>query len=288
MQNVTSFLHKPSRNIITSLRNVCFRRRHPQQQFLRNITFTKQVAPDRFSPAVKTGPSFQKLHIEDIVTSSQSSIPSQDAWPNLPTTTLEHLLQTVASEHKHEVTTDLARYLCSERGVKPSRSIFQALLTANISPAGSIGEVIHLLAQMQELDIPLREEEHQTLLRILAVHPDYVLGMEVLTRLEKDWHGFGETGRQYVVAGYVRDLQLEQAVEEIRAMRKEDIPVATWVYDLVVSVLCGVWEFEEAIKVMRMRVEEVGPEQASAVWLYMLEQAVYVSNVSLRSQINID
>jgi hypothetical protein len=281
MQNATFILSKPSKTLLRSLHYVFPRRLYPQRHFIRNITTTKHIASDPFSPSVKTGPTYLRLDAENNITPPQSSVPSQDQWPKLSTTILEHLLQNVAYEHNHEVTVTLAKYLCSERGVKPSRSMFQALLTANISPEGSIGEVIHLLAQMQELEIPLREDEHHTLLRVLAVHPDYVLRMEVLARLEKDWHGFGETGRQYMVAGYLRDLQLEKAVEEIRAMRKESVPVETWVYDLAVSVLSCVWEFEDAIKVMRLRVEEVGPEQASAVWLHMLEQAVYAPNVSL-------
>lgn len=205
---------------------------------------------------------------------------SGSGWKSKNIQELRQLLRSLAFEGHHEECHELARYLVKDRKNPPARSIFQSLLTANGSPDGSVGDVIHLLEQMKELNIELGDVECHSILRALAVHPDYVLRTEILQYMERSWLGLNDLTHHLVVASMARELQLERALEELELMFNNGLDIKAWLYDLIVTILINVGEFEEALKIMRMRLEDKGPEDLTALWTHMLDQAAYACHVS--------
>jgi hypothetical protein len=208
-----------------------------------------------------------------------SAISSRD-WKSKTIQELRQVLRSLAFEGSYEECHELARYLVKDRKNPPARSIFQSLLTANGAPDGSIGDVIHLLEQMKALNIELGEVECNSILRALAIHPDYVLRTEILQHMERSWLGLNDLSHHLVVASMLRELQLERALEELELMFNDGLEIKTWLYDLIVTVLVNVGEFEEALRIMRMRLEDKGPEHLSALWTHMLDQAAHACHVS--------
>lgn len=178
----------------------------------------------------------------------------------------------------------LARYMIWQRCYRPSREMYMSLILANGSTDGSAASVRSLLDQMKKENISLGMAECLTVLKVLAIHPDYVLRAQIIQYMERRWHGLTEDTHHLVIAGMLRGLQLEQAVDELESMVRNGIRVAPWLYDLTVVVLVNVGELEEALRVLRMRLEHVGPEELTPIWTFMLEAAAESFNVSNRRE----
>jgi hypothetical protein len=206
---------------------------------------------------------------------------TEHVWHNMSEPELLALLKNMASEYKLRECDLLARYLVWQRGYKPDREMYSSLILSNGHVDGSAATVRSLLAQMKKQGISLETAECLTVLMVLAVHPDYVLRAEIIQHMERGWHGLSGETHHLIIAGMLRGLQLEQAVDELEAMVRNDINVEIWLYDLTIVVLTTVGELEEALRVMRMRLENIGPEGLNPIWTFMLEEAAESFNVSV-------
>jgi hypothetical protein len=189
-------------------------------------------------------------------------------------------LKNLASAFKLRECDVLARYMVFQRGYKPDRDMYASLILANGHVDGSAATVRSLLSEMKKHGISLEAAECLTVLKVLAVHPDYLLRAEIIQHMERGWHGLSGDTHHLIIAGMLRGLQLEQAVDELEAMVRNDIGVEIWLYDLAIAVLTNVGELEEALRVMRMRLENAGPEGLNPLWTFMLEAAAESFNVS--------
>jgi hypothetical protein len=204
---------------------------------------------------------------------------TEHAWHNMSEAELLAQLKNMASEFRLRECGLLARYMIWQRGYKPDREMYASLILANGHTDGSAATVRSLLDQMHRQGISLETAECLTVLKVLAVHPDYVLRAETIQHMERGWHGLSGDTHHLIIAGMLRGLQLEQAVDELEAMVRNDIGVEIWLYDLTVAVLTNVGELEEALRVMRMRLENAGPEGLNPIWTFMLEAAAESFNV---------
>jgi hypothetical protein len=243
------------------------------------------------SPRQHTFPSTSKdearifLYKHENKASADSIIPItggelSGGWDSKTTEELQLLLRTLSYENRPDRCRELAEYMVTNRKDPPLQSIFQALLTVNSSPEGSTADIIHLIDQMKDLNLPISEMECNSILRALAVHPDYILRTEILQYMERSWIGLNDLSHHLVVASMVRELHLERALEELEIMYDAGLDIKAWLYDLIVTVLVNLNEFEEALRVLRMRLEDKGSTGLTALWTHMLDKAAHACHVS--------
>jgi pentatricopeptide repeat protein len=79
-------------------------------------------------------------------------------------------------------------------------------------------------------------------------------------------------GWNYVVAGLVREHQLELALDHIVQMETKGIIIEPWLHSMLVYYLCEFEEFDEVVRLMRSRVDQ-GFDMTTDLWLYVLDVA---------------
>jgi hypothetical protein len=154
-------------------------------------------------------------------------------------------------------TYNVARYLLKRAGTDVDKdtlhTVIHCLIDANAAPDGSVARVLKYLAELEKEQISLNQEDCVAVLKALAVHPDLLLRTQVLQYMESSWIGLTDQARHYVVAGLLRELQLERAMEELRAMKRGNLQISPWLYDLAISVLANIGELEEVKELLRLR-----------------------------------
>ena len=108
--------------------------------------------------------------------------------------------------------------------------------------------------------------------KVLAVHPDYTIRQQIIETLRDRWLPLSPAGWHFVVAGLVRECQLELAMEHVAAMETKGIPIETWLHSLLVYNLCDVEEFDEVLDLMRSR-DKQNHEITPDLWKYVLDAA---------------
>jgi hypothetical protein len=197
-----------------------------------------------------------------------------------PTKDLYAILVRLCGRGHVEESHELVEYLITKRNIKINLNLIKMLITANISTNGSVADVLNLIEQMQSEGIALEQTVCQKILQVLAIHPDYVLRTAVLQQMEQNWQGLTEIDHHWVVAGLVRDLQLEKALELLETMTRNGLQIHTWLYDMTAYVLISLQEFDEALRVIRMRVEDKGSEMLTVLWTHLLDSAAEALHVS--------
>ncbi|KAI4286070.1 MAG: hypothetical protein L6R38_000187 [Xanthoria sp. 2 TBL-2021] len=169
---------------------------------------------------------------------------------------------------------EVLRILIRERGVQPDRRHYQALLLANANPQhGSPVEVTRIIEEMEDSAITLDSAAYHAILKVLAVHPDYILRRQILEELRQRWFTLSNEGWHDVIVGLLRDKQLESAVETLQSVQQEGIRIPSWLYDMLIFNLCDVGEHEEALSILRFRVENGEHLISGTVWHYLLDSA---------------
>ncbi|KAL8766818.1 MAG: hypothetical protein Q9209_006476, partial [Squamulea sp. 1 TL-2023] len=169
---------------------------------------------------------------------------------------------------------EVLRILIRSRGVKPDRRHYQALLLANANAQhGSPVQAALIVDEMEQDGIRLDSGAYHALLHILAVHPDYILRRQVLEELRQRWFTLSNEGWHDVIFGLLKDKQLELAVETLQSVQQEGIRIQPWLYDMLIFNLCDVGEFDEALAILRLRVDNGEQLISGTVWHYLLDTA---------------
>lgn len=95
---------------------------------------------------------------------------------------------------------------------------------------------------------------------------------EILHTLRDRWLPLSPTGWHYVVAGLVREHQFELALDHLEKMEVKEILVENWLYSLFIYYLCDFEEFDEVVRLMRLRASR-GHDMTPDLWLYVLDAA---------------
>ncbi|KAL9004319.1 MAG: hypothetical protein Q9188_002861 [Gyalolechia gomerana] len=169
---------------------------------------------------------------------------------------------------------EVLKIMIQDRGEKPNRRHFQALLLANISPEhGSAAEVVRILQEMEDESIMLDSALYHAILRALAIHPNHLLRRQTLEELRQRWFSLSNEGWHDVIAGLLRDKQVELAIETLQSIQREGIRVAPWLYDMLIYNLCDAGEYDEALSILQFRVEDGEQLLSGTVWYYFLDFA---------------
>lgn len=119
-------------------------------------------------------------------------------------------------------------------------------------------------------------------MKVLAVHPDVILRSQILDDMRRRWITLSESGWHDVVTGYMKDGQIEQALEGLEDMRRAGARVQRWLYDMVVYALCDMGEVDEALRIMKDRISMGESNISASVWYYLFDAACEALHVSPR------
>ncbi|KAL8942789.1 MAG: hypothetical protein Q9216_001474 [Gyalolechia sp. 2 TL-2023] len=169
---------------------------------------------------------------------------------------------------------EVLRIIIQDRGEKPNQRHFQASILANISPEhGSATNVIQILQEMEDESITLDSASYHAILRVLSIHPNHLLRRQILEALRQRWFSLSNEGWHDVIAGLLRDKQVELAIETLQSSQQDGICIAPWLYDMFIYNLCDAGEYEEALSILRFRVENGEQLISGTVWYYFLDLA---------------
>ena len=110
-------------------------------------------------------------------------------------------------------------------------------------------------------------------MKALAIHPDYLLRHQIVEELRQRWFPLGKDGWHSVIAGLVRDRQLEKALDTLEEARKERVRIESWLYDMTLYALCSAEEFDLALTLMENRISDGELNISGSVWYFILDTA---------------
>jgi hypothetical protein len=82
------------------------------------------------------------------------------------------------------------------------------------------------------------------------VHSDYIFRSSILDTMAKRWISLTPSMEHFVTAGYIREGQLELALQNIERMYQQKTPVGQWLYGLMIYSLCEVEDFEAVLRLL--------------------------------------
>jgi hypothetical protein len=98
-----------------------------------------------------------------------------------------------------------------------------------------------------------------------------MLRSEVLREMKDRWFTLTTDGWHNLVVGLLRDRQYEIALDKLEQMQLEGIRVHSWLYDIFIYLFCEADEIEEALKILRYRVDNGDMDISANVWYYVLD-----------------
>ncbi|KAI4216109.1 MAG: hypothetical protein LQ351_001607 [Letrouitia transgressa] len=168
----------------------------------------------------------------------------------------------------------LLALLVQQHNEKPNLKLYRAALLANTDPQhGSAANVLSLLEEMLEEGLIWDSGVCHAAIKALAIHPNYLLRWHVLEELRKRWFTLSEEGWHDVIAGLIKDKQIEIAFDTLELFQREGIRVQRWLYDVFIYNLCDACEFDAALSIMRHRVNNGDLGISGTIWAYFLDAA---------------
>ncbi|OAX84832.1 hypothetical protein ACJ72_00792 [Emergomyces africanus] len=180
------------------------------------------------------------------------------------------LRQTVEGAPNYKSTMKLMRELIRRRGVRPQTWHYTVLIMANTdSLMGCPKHVRRLLKEMHENNIPIDSATLHAALKVLAVHPDYILRQKILHTIRDRWLTISPEGWHNIVTGLIREGQFEMALDHISRMQAQNIQVEPWLYSLLIYNLCEVEDFDMVLELMLKWINS-GNELSPNLWFQVL------------------
>ncbi|KAJ5805221.1 hypothetical protein N7474_011108 [Penicillium riverlandense] len=291
------FLKKPRRPPVLSVAATSPPRRcykHKTGGFVDLNKVTDSTAPKTSKPKSFTDPEpslppNEALNHEEDTTSAPDSTagehsrsPSRRVPRNIcekSTDDLESMLEAVTLKSPNiRHTSSILGVLIRDRHIKPTARHYKALILANTdSERGSPDMVRLLLDEMENNGITADSGTLHSALQVLAVHPDYILRQEILGKLRDRWLPLSPLGWHFVVAGLLREHQLELALEQLELMQRKDIFVENWLHSIIIYTLCDFQEFDEVHRLMQERVNQ-NHDMTLSLWSHVLNEASLASH----------
>lgn len=179
-----------------------------------------------------------------------------------------------ARRGQYQQVQEIAGKLLGEYGERPNDRIYEALILANTDCGhGSASEVARLLQDMEEAGVEPDSAILHAALRVLAIHPDYLLRSHILSELRQRWLSLDRNGWHDLVVGLLRDRQIERALDTLEQMQKEGVTPSPWLYDTMIYTLCAAEEFDEALKLLEFCVESDDLPISPTLWSHALDSA---------------
>ncbi|KKZ66296.1 hypothetical protein EMCG_07960 [[Emmonsia] crescens] len=185
----------------------------------------------------------------------------------------KRLRETVKRAPNYKSTMKLIRELIRRRGFQPQTWHYTVLIAANADALmGCPKHVRSLLKEMHENNIPIDSATLHAALKVLAVHPDYILRQKILHTLRDRWLTISPEGWHNIVTGLIREGQFEMALDHISRMQAQNIPIEPWLYSLLIYNLCAVEDFDMILELMLKWINN-GNELSPNLWFHILVAA---------------
>ncbi|KAI0394015.1 hypothetical protein F5Y17DRAFT_277081 [Xylariaceae sp. FL0594] len=170
----------------------------------------------------------------------------------------------------------LVEYLVKERGEKPNAALYEALMTANVSRRmGSAKAAGQLFKEMMTLGIPTTPDNYLAVLKVTAVHPDYILMSHVLHEMRNRWYDLTPGAEISVILSLLRDCQYELALQKLEHLHRSPINVPPWLLDIFLYVFGERGFHEETLAILKYRQRVVDNLKRAPLslntWHFLLE-----------------
>ena len=75
-----------------------------------------------------------------------------------------------------------------------------------------------------------------------------------------------------LVAGLIRDSQLELALHRLESMEREGLGIEDWLYDMMIYALVDREEFDQALAIVKRRFESDDRAIEATMWFHLLDR----------------
>ncbi|KAL8827135.1 MAG: hypothetical protein Q9191_003364 [Dirinaria sp. TL-2023a] len=209
--------------------------------------------------------------------STRTPIPKSRSWkpcidPDLSARDAYEELRSAARAADYQTVQGLVKLLVNDHHEKPNPRLYHALILANAdSQHGNPQAVDRLLREMEEQDITPDSATYHAALKVLAIHPDYVLRQQILEGLNQRWFSLTTEGWHDFLLGLIRDRQLEVAMNQLETIRNQGVPIRSWLSDILVYAFCEIGELDEALKLIKYRMSSSETWISPNLWAHFLD-----------------
>jgi len=102
--------------------------------------------------------------------------------------------------------------------------------------------------------------------------------------MRQRWITLTANGWHDVITGYIREGQIEQALEGIEQVQQAGVSIQGWLYDMVVYALCDADEPDEALRIMQDQIAAGNYNVSHSVWYYVFDNGCKLLHVSASNE----
>ncbi|CAD0090095.1 unnamed protein product [Aureobasidium vineae] len=185
---------------------------------------------------------------------------------------LYELAHAAAAKENSREAMQIVEYLVRVRRETPNLRLYSISILANVHPTeGSARSVARLLAEMEDEGLQMNVQICHDALRVLSVHMDYLLRIDILQYMRRQWLQLTTEGYHWVGAALFREGQLEMGRNHLEEMRKDNVPIQGWLYDIALYTMLEMKEFDEALLIVKDRVAANDWIANRNIWAHMLD-----------------
>jgi hypothetical protein len=201
------------------------------------------------------------------------TVKKADYW-TFTTPELYEVAHAAAAKGNSREAMQMVEYLVSIRREAPNLRLYSISILANVDPTGgSARRVVGLLAEMEGEGLQMNVQICHDVLRVLSVHMDYLLRIDILQYMRRQWLQLNTDGYHWVGAALFREGQLEMGLSYLDDMRKDNVPIQTWLYDIALYTLIEMNEFDSAMVIIKDRTAANDWIMNRNLWTHMLDRA---------------
>lgn len=216
--------------------------------------------------------SKQFTYDRDTTMRPQRAAPRKKEYPSYSTPDLYELAHAAAAQGECKEARQMVEYLVRNRRETPNLRLYSISILANVHPwEGSAKRVAGLLAEMHDEGLQMNVQICHDVLRVLSVHMDYLLRIDVLQYMRRQWFQLNTEGYHWVGAALFREAQLELGLAHLEEMRKDNVPIQSWLYDLALYTMIETNEFDEALRIVKDRIAANDWLINRNLWTHMLD-----------------
>ncbi|ETS83257.1 hypothetical protein PFICI_05133 [Pestalotiopsis fici W106-1] len=185
---------------------------------------------------------------------------------------VEGLRELCESQGQYHGICNTVRYLVTNRNKKADVFLYNCLIQANCDPEfGSAEAVGDMLEEMESTRVLPTAATYQSVLEVLAVHPDYVLRNRAIDKMEAIWKPPTINGRVAITVGLIRDGQYEMALESLEYLYKNGAPIPHWLYDIFIYTFGALGAHEETLMILQQKERCIDAPPTHNLWHYLLD-----------------
>ncbi|KAL2267622.1 hypothetical protein VTJ83DRAFT_4899 [Remersonia thermophila] len=171
---------------------------------------------------------------------------------------------------------EVVSYLVRRRSRPPDMRLYETMVLVNLdTTTGSASELAGMYKEMRTEGIKPSPAWYHDALRLLAIHPDYLMRTTLLERMKEDGVELTKSGRWNVALGLLRDGQNEMALDCWADMVKDKIMIPPWLAQTFIFVMVLRGFLDEAVDLCAQALESKlidRTAQFRPLWTYLLDE----------------